>query len=79
MLKTFDSCPKKYYFRYVKNITMPAEDEVFELGKNIHALASYYLRKENLTKIETALSEKERFLWEYLKNIKYFSKYNKNN
>ena len=35
MLKTFEHCPKKYYFKYIKNISMPVNDEIFELGKNI--------------------------------------------
>ncbi len=73
MLKTFETCPKKFFFRYVKNISMPTNDEMFELGKNIHALASYYLRKENLNKMELSLSERERSIWEYLKGVKYFS------
>ena len=73
MLKTFEQCPKKYHFRYVKNISMPVNDEVFELGKNIHAMASYYLRKEYIDKMESALNERERVIWEYLKGIKYFS------
>ena len=55
MLKTYEQCPKKFYFRYVKNISMPANDEIFEFGKNIHALASYYLRKENIDKMEKSL------------------------
>lgn len=73
MLKTFELCPKKFYFRYIKQVSMPINDEIFELGKNIHALASYYLRKENLHKMELSLSEREKALWEYLKGIKYFS------
>lgn len=73
MLKTFEQCPKKFYFKYVKNINMPIDDEIFELGKNIHALASYYLRKENMYKMENSLSDKEKAIWEYLKNIDYFS------
>lgn len=72
MLKTFETCPKKFYLKYIKKISMPSNDEIFELGKNIHALASYYLRKENLHKMEHSLTEQERVLWEYLKNIKYF-------
>jgi hypothetical protein len=62
MLKTFETCPKKYYFRYVKNISMPIDDEIFETGKNIHALASYYLRKQNIDRMELALSVKEKEL-----------------
>jgi len=73
MLKTFEQCSRKFYFKYIKNISMPVNDEVFELGKNIHALASYYLKKENIYKMEEALSVKEREIWEYLKGIKYFS------
>ena len=73
MLKTFELCPRKFEFQYIKNISMPVDDEIFETGKNIHALASYFLRNEYITNMENSLSEKERQLWEYLKNIKYFS------
>lgn len=73
MLKTYELCPKKFYFKYVKKISMPVDDEIFETGKNIHALASYYLRKENIDKLEKSLNSKEVELWQYLKNIRYFS------
>ena len=73
MLKTYDICPKKFYFKYVKNIAMPVNDDIFEFGKNIHALASYYLRKENLYKMEASLTEQEKNTWEYLKSTEYFS------
>jgi len=73
MLKTFQLCPKKFHLKYTKGISMPVNDEIFEQGKNIHALASYYLRKENIDKMELALSLQEKMIWDYLKNIKYFS------
>ena len=73
MLKTYELCPKKFCFKYIKGISMPVDDTVFETGKNIHALASYYLRKENIDKLEKALTVREREIWEYLKSIKYFS------
>lgn len=73
MLKTFELCPKKFHFKYVKKISMPINDDIFEFGKNIHALASYYLRKENITKMEESLSGEEKNVWNYLKNIEYFS------
>lgn len=73
MLKTFQQCPRKFYYRYVKNINMPVNDDIFEFGKNIHALASYYLRKEFIDKMELSLTEKETAVWQYLKNIMYFS------
>ena len=73
MLKTFIACPKKFAFKYIKNINMPVNDEIFETGKNIHALASYYLRNENIDKLEQALNPHEKEIWEYLKRIVYFS------
>ena len=73
MLKTFAQCPKKFYFKYVKNINMPVDDEIFEFGKNIHALASYYLKKQNIDKMEKSLTKRESDVWQYLKTIKYFS------
>ena len=73
MLKTYETCPKKFYFRYVKNLSMPVNEEIFEEGKNIHALASYYLKKENLSKMEEMLSSREKELWYYLKNLEFMS------
>ena len=71
MLKTYEQCKKKFELKYVKNISMPINDEIFETGKNIHALASYYLRKENIINLENALSPKEKDIWAYLKNLRY--------
>ena len=51
---------------------MPVNDEIFEFGKNIHALASYYLRNENIDKMEKSLTPKEFEVWQYLKSCKYF-------
>lgn len=73
MLKTLELCPKKFYFHYVKNISMPVNNDIFEFGKNIHALASYYLQKENIDKMEQSLSRQESEAWNYLKSNKYFS------
>ena len=55
------------------DIQMPVNDEIFEFGKNIHALASYYLKGENIDKMEKALSQKELDVWNYLKASKYFA------
>ena len=54
MLKTYELCPKKFYLKYIKGINMPVNDDMFEFGKNIHALASYYLRGENLENMEAS-------------------------
>ena len=34
MLKTFEQCPKRFEFKYIKNISMPVNDEIFEKGKS---------------------------------------------
>ena len=73
MLKTFEECPRKFDFRYLQNLSMPVNDEIFESGKNIHALASYYLRKENIDKMEKSLNQKDLEIWNYLKTNEYFS------
>ena len=72
MLKTFQECPRKFDFRYLQDIQMPVNDEIFEFGKNIHALASYYLKGENIDKMEKSLTQKELEVWNYLKSNQYF-------
>ena len=72
MLKTYELCPKKFYLKYIKGINMPVNDDMFEFGKNIHALASYYLRGENIENMEESLSPKQKLVWEYLRCVKYF-------
>ncbi len=73
MLKIFEQCPRMFNFRYVEGINMPVNDDIFAFGKNIHALASYYLKKNNIDKMEKALSDSEFETWNYLKSCKYFS------
>lgn len=74
MLKTFESCPMKYYFKYVQRVSVPQKASFFEKGKKIHALAHYYLRGDNITKLETALTADGKNVWESLKANTYFQK-----
>ena len=73
MIKTYQTCPKKYYFQYVENISMPKSTTPFEKGKKIHALANYYLQKIKIDRIETALNDQEREVWELLKQNPYYN------
>ena len=73
MLKTFEQCPRKFDYKYLQGISMPVNDDIFEFGKNIHALASYYLKNEFIDKLEKSLNPKEYDVWMYLKNSIYFS------
>ena len=74
MLKTFETCPKKYYFKYIEKISVPQKSNLFEKGKKVHALANYYLRGDNISKMEKALNSEELKLWEILKQNEFFNK-----
>jgi CRISPR/Cas system-associated exonuclease Cas4 (RecB family) len=74
MLKTFETCPKKYWFQYVQKISVPQKFSAFEKGKKIHALANYYLRGDDICKLEIALNAEEKQIWEKLKQNEYFQK-----
>lgn len=74
MLKTFQQCPQKYNLKYVQKISMPQKSEIFEKGKKIHAIANYYLKNEDITKFEKALTKEELAIWQLLKQNEYFNK-----
>lgn len=74
MLKTFETCPQKYWFKYIQKISMPQKSSFFEKGKKVHALANYYLQGCDISKLETALNANERAVWENLKQNEFFQK-----
>lgn len=74
MLKTFEACPQKYYFKYIEKISVPQKSNLFEKGKKVHALANYYLRGDDISKMGKALNSEELKLWEILKQNKFFNK-----
>ena len=73
MLKTFANCPKKYNFKFIEKINLPQNPSLFEKGKKIHAIANFYHRNQDISKLEKALTDEERIIWEKLKNNKYFA------
>lgn len=74
MLKTFKTCPIKYKFKYIEKINIPQNNTLFQKGKKIHALANYYLRGDEINKLESALTNEEKYLWKKLKSNEYFQK-----
>ena len=74
MLKTFETCQKKYYFKYIEKISVPQKSNLFEKGKKVHALANYYLRGDDISKMEKALNSEELKLWGILKQNEFFNK-----
>lgn len=73
ILKTFEQCQQKFWFKYVEKISMPQKYLIFEKGKKIHALASYFLNKSDISKMEQTLNSDEKIYWQSLKNNKYLS------
>ena len=63
----------KFFLRYIEQIPSPTLDINFSIGKNIHALASYFLKRLNIEKFEKALSGKEVEYWNFLKGCRYFN------
>jgi len=74
MLKTFETCEKKYYLKYIQNISVPQPASHFERGKKIHALANYYLCGADISNMLRELSDSERQIWENLLTNEYFQK-----
>ncbi len=74
MLKTYETCPKKFYYQYIKHLNIPKFTTPFEKGKKIHALANYYLQGINISRIQTALSTEEQAAWQTLLENPYFMK-----
>ena len=73
MLKTFNSCPLKYKFKYIDRISLPQKASFFEKGKKVHALANYYLKGDDISKFEPTLNENEKIAWNNLKSNEFFS------
>lgn len=74
MPKTYARCPLMYKFKYVDKIAMPQLASWFEKGKKIHALANYYLKGQDITKLEQNLNYEEKEIFEKLKSNPYFQK-----
>lgn len=73
MLKTYKVCPQKYRLKYVERFSLPQKFEVFERGKKIHALAYYYLKGDDTSKMETALTSDESAIWKQLRANEFFN------
>lgn len=72
MLKTFDECQQKFFLKYIQKLSVPQRSAIFEKGKKIHAFANYYLKGENIEKLEKVLTQDEKNAWAALKSSKYF-------
>ena len=65
MLKIIEECPRKYFYMYVDKISLPQNKKLFEKGKNIHAIASYFIKNFDVSKLENALTNEEKDIWKF--------------
>ena len=54
-------------------ISIPQKSSFFEKGEKVHALANYYLRGDDISKLEPTLNEAEKEAWNNLKNNEFFN------
>ena len=73
MLKTIEKSKELFIDKYINKIPEIKLSEPFKKGKEIHALANYYLSGQYITKLENALNDDSKRIWNTLKNSKYFS------
>ncbi len=65
---TWQTCPKKYYFKYIKEIKYPEFHQDYQLGNSVHALIDYYLRGLNIQHLLQNADEEILKNWESIKN-----------
>jgi len=74
MLRAYSECPLKYKLKYLDNIVIVQNQSYSQTGRKIHALANFYLKGQDVTKLENALNEEERNLFNQLKSNPLFNK-----
>jgi len=65
---TWQTCPKKYYYKYIKELKYPEFHNDYELGKSIHALIDYHLRGFNVEHLLKGSENKIIDRWNSIKN-----------
>jgi len=65
---TWQTCQKRYYYKYIKELKWPEFNQDFELGKSVHALIDYHLRGLNTDHLLQNADEEISELWHKIKN-----------
>ncbi|HSA07720.1 MAG TPA: PD-(D/E)XK nuclease family protein [Candidatus Gastranaerophilales bacterium] len=65
---TWQTCKKRYYFKYIKKLNLPDFTGDYELGKNMHALLDYYLRGHKINHLLQNASEEVKNSWNSIKD-----------
>ena len=57
MLKDWQLCQQKYYYKYIRKIFIPTKEENFALGKKVHALINYKLNNFDMDLMEKTANQ----------------------
>lgn len=64
----WEKCPKKYYYKYIKELKYPEFNNDYDLGNAIHALIDYRLRGLKTTHLLQNADNKIIERWDAIKN-----------
>lgn len=68
-LKILEKSVEEFKNKYVYNLSLFKKDPRATLGQKFHSLICFYINDFDTSKIELDLNEKEKIIWENLKNI----------
>ena len=68
-LKILDKSLEEFKNKYVYNLSLFKKDKRATLGQKFHSLICYFINGFDVSKLELELSEKEKTIWQNLKNI----------
>ena len=63
---TWKTCKRRFYYKYIKELIMPEPETVYELGKEVHALAYYHLKGFDISRFINNLDNETLKHWESL-------------
>jgi len=62
------NCKKRYYYKYIKKLYLPENEQNYEVGKSVHALACYYLRNFKIDHLEISVKDEILIHWNAIKS-----------
>lgn len=69
-LEILNNSKEEFYNKYILNLELIVQNNDIKLGNKFHNLICYYLKNHEIKKFENALNDKEKILWENIKNSK---------
>jgi len=65
---TWKKCPRRYYYKYVRELNWPELSDDYKLGVSIHRLMDYYLRGLNIDNLVKNADQDVQEVWNNIKD-----------